>query len=122
MIFSLVSDFSKSIPLLIFSISLLKECVCKKFEKISLFLLKSNFNSAKSKFIGTSFFNVTSFFEIKAKSLNSIRFSLLLFCLISLLLVKRSSKLLNSFIKSAAVFNPIPGTPGILSLLSPANA
>ena len=38
--------------------------------------------------IGTSFFKVTNFFDIKAKSLNSA-----LFCLISLALDKSSSKL-----------------------------
>ena len=46
--------------------------------------------------------------------------SLLLFCLILLKLFKISSRLPNSLTNNAAVFIPIPGAPGILSMLSPA--
>ena len=69
---------------------------------------------------GESCFNVTSCLLIIALSLFSIRVSLLLFCFISLADFKSFSKVPYLLISSAAVFTPIPGTPGTLSLLSPA--
>ena len=71
--------------------------------------------------MGTSFFKVTSFLLRSALSLFSIRVSLLLFCLIVLDFFRSSSSVPNVLINSAAVFTPIPGTPGTLSLVSPAN-
>ena len=46
---------------------------------------------------------------------------LLLGCLIVSTFFNNSSKEPNWLINSAAVFTPIPGTPGILSTESPAN-
>ena len=57
---------------------------------------------------------------INALSLFSINVSLLLFCLISLADFSKFSKVPYLLISSAAVLIPIPGTPGTLSLLSPA--
>ena len=57
-----------------------------------------------------------------ALSLFSIRVSLLLFCFISLALSNNFSSVPYLFINSAAVLTPIPGTPGTLSLESPARA
>ena len=71
---------------------------------------------------GTSSFKVTRRFDRRAMSANSIRFSRRLFCLISEARSSSSSKVLYSSSKSAAVFGPMPGTPGTLSALSPANA
>ena len=73
-------------------------------------------------FTGTSFLSVTSFLLMMALSLFSKIVSLLLFCLISWALDKSFSKFPYLFINSAAVFTPIPGTPGTLSLVSPARA
>jgi len=70
----------------------------------------------------TSSFKVTSCLLIFIKSLLSIKLSLLLFCLICSAESSRFSKLSYSFINNAAVFRPIPGAPGTLSELSPANA
>ena len=72
-------------------------------------------------FTGTSFLRVTNFLLISAFSLFSKIVSLLLFCLISVAFCKRFSKFPYLLISSAAVLTPIPGTPGTLSLLSPAN-
>ncbi len=70
--------------------------------------------------IGTSCINVTSFLLINALSLFSINVSLLLFCFISSADFRSFSKVPYLLINSAAVLTPIPGTPGTLSLLSPA--
>ena len=70
---------------------------------------------------GTSVFKVTSSREMIIFSKLSMRACLLLGCLIS---PARSSKLSRSpysLINSAAVLTPIPGAPGMLSTLSPAN-
>ena len=69
---------------------------------------------------GTSFFNVTNFLLSSALSLLAKSVSLLLFCGISSIFFNKVSKVLYLLISSAAVFTPIPGTPGILSEESPA--
>ena len=81
-----------------------------------------NLNSSRFLSTGASFFKVTNFLLITALSLFSISVSLLLFCLISFAEVKSFSRFPYLLINSAAVFTPIPGTPGTLSLLSPAKA
>ena len=75
-----------------------------------------------SSFIGTSFFKVTICLLKRALSLFSNSVSFLFFCGISSAFLNKLSKFLYLLINSAAVFIPIPGTPGTLSLLSPANA
>ena len=65
---------------------------------------------------------VTNCLLIIALSLFSISVSLLLFCFISCADFKSVSKFPYLLINSAAVLTPIPGTPGTLSLLSPAKA
>ena len=77
-------------------------------------------NSVKFLFTGDLWSRVTSFLLIKALSLFSIKVSLLLFCLISWAESNNFSKVPYLLISSAAVLTPIPGTPGTLSLLSPA--
>ena len=91
-------------------------------KKLKSFFLSISFNKKSSNLFltGTSFFKVTSFLLIKALSLFSIIVSRLLFCFIVSAFLRSSSKLPNLFINSAAVFTPIPGTPGTLSLESPA--
>ena len=101
-------------------IKLLKLCVSRK--GINLFKSRTGLilKSSISEITGTFFSRVTRDRDSLAWSAYSIRFSLLLFCLISAALNNNSSKFPYSLISSAAVFIPIPGTPGILSLLSPA--
>ena len=77
-------------------------------------------NSFGSFLTGTSFFKVTNFLLSSALSLFDKSVSLLLFWGISDALFNKFSKFLYLFINSAAVFTPIPGTPGTLSELSPA--
>ena len=79
-----------------------------------------NLNSSNSLSIGASFIKVTSCLLINALSLFSIKVSLLLFCFISPADFKSFSKVPYLLINSAAVLTPMPGTPGTLSLLSPA--
>ena len=70
----------------------------------------------------TSSLRVTSFFEINKSSLLAIIDSLLLSCFILWTLFTKFSTSPKSFTNCAAVFGPIPGTPGILSDESPDNA
>ena len=72
--------------------------------------------------IGTSFFKVTSFLLTIALFLFSKIVSLLLFCFISSAFSNNFSNDPYLLINSAAVLTPIPGTPGTLSLASPASA
>ena len=71
-------------------------------------------------FTGTSSFSVTNCLLIIALSLFCNKVSFLFFCVISSIFFSKLSKFLYLFINSAAVFMPIPGTPGILSEESPA--
>ena len=66
--------------------------------------------------------SVTSLLLIRAFSLLFISVSRLLFCLILSVFFNKLSNVPKLFMSSAAVLTPIPGTPGTLSLLSPANA
>jgi len=66
--------------------------------------------------------SVTSRFEMRAFSAFAIRFSRRLGCLISPARASSDSRSPNAVISSAAVFTPIPGTPGTLSTESPASA
>ena len=99
---------------------LLKPCVFKK--GINLFNSNSELilNSSIWDLIGTSFLSFTNDLDNIAWSANSNKFSLLLFCFISEALFNNSSRSPYSLINSAAVLMPIPGTPGMLSLVSPA--
>ena len=99
---------------------LLKPCVFKK--GINLFNSNSELilNSSIWDWIGTSFLSVTNDLDNIAWSANSNKFSLLLFCFISEALFNNWSRSPYSLINSAAVLIPIPGTPGMLSLVSPA--
>ena len=81
-----------------------------------------NLNSLSSLSTGASCLRVTSSLLINALSLFSVKVSLLLFCLISCVDFKSFSSVPYLFISSAAVLTPMPGTPGTLSLLSPARA
>ena len=83
-------------------------------------LTSLNIKLLGSSLTGTSSFNVTSFLLNKALSLFSKSVSLLLFCGISEAFFNNVSKFLYLLINSAAVFTPIPGTPGTLSEESPA--
>ena len=71
---------------------------------------------------GTSVFSVTSRLERSAISLLAIIFSRRPFCGISWDRSSNSSKGPYSFSSNTAVLTPMPGTPGILSTLSPAKA
>ena len=77
--------------------------------------------SFKLSLTGTSFFRVTNFLLTIALSLFSIIVSLLLFCFISPAFSNSFSNVPYLFISSAAVLTPMPGTPGTLSLVSPAS-
>ena len=70
---------------------------------------------------GTSCFKRTSSRLIRACSANSISFSRRFGCLISCARASSVSRSPYSLISSAAVFTPIPGTPGTLSVESPAS-
>ena len=72
-------------------------------------------------FNATSCFKVTSSLLINALSLLSNSVCRLLGCLMVSAFSKSLSNEPNLLINSAAVFIPIPGTPGILSTESPAN-
>ena len=80
------------------------------------------FSSSISSSRGTSVRSDTSSLEMRACSANSMRFSRRLFCLISLARSSSVSRSPYSPISCAAVFTPIPGTPGTLSEESPASA
>ena len=69
--------------------------------------------------IGTSVIIVASFFENIACSLYVVKFSLNFLPLISSILLNTPSTDPYVWISLNAVFSPIPGTPGILSDLSP---
>ena len=101
--------------------SLLNSISLKNLYNLSLSI---SFSPNSSIFLSTglSFFSVTNFLLIIALSLFSISVSLLLFCFISYALSNNLSNVPYLLINSAAVLTPIPGTPGTLSLLSPANA
>ena len=77
--------------------------------------------SSKSQSIFISVFKVTRSRLVRIWSALSINVSLRFGCLISDARSKRLSRSPYSFIKSAAVFIPIPGAPGTLSTLSPAS-
>ena len=62
---------------------------------------------------------VASCFEIRASSACSVRFCLRLAPLISSMCSSTPSSEPNRWSSSAAVLSPIPGTPGMLSLVSP---
>ena len=69
-----------------------------------------------------SFFKITSWWLIFAfSSWSCIRFLILSFDIFSLF-ARRPSKEPNSLINLEAVFGPMPGTPGMLSTLSPIKA
>ena len=80
----------------------------------SLLLISSRLIST-----GTSVIIVANFFENIACSLLFSKFSFSLFPLISSIFCKTVSILPYVFISLKAVFSPTPGTPGILSDLSP---
>ncbi len=79
-------------------------------------------SSSSGTSMGTSSFKVTSSRETRACSANSSRFSRRLGCLISPARARSVSRSPYSPINCAAVLTPIPGTPGTLSVESPASA
>ena len=97
---------------------------------LNLSLKNNSFNPLTSKFsldlidsisisIGTSFIMVASFLLKIACSLYSIKFCLSLAPFILSIFCKTFSTLPYSLISLYAVFSPMPGTPGILSDVSP---
>ncbi len=76
-------------------------------------------NSARSSSSGMSRLAVASCLEMRASSACSVRFCLRLAPLISSTWSSTASSEPNRCSSSAAVLSPIPGTPGMLSLVSP---
>ena len=76
-------------------------------------------NSCRSSSTSMSRFAVASCLEMRASSACSVRFSLRLAPLMSSMCASTSSSVPKRLSRSAAVLSPIPGTPGMLSLVSP---
>ena len=76
-------------------------------------------SASRSMSIGTSRTIVASCFDIRALSACSVRFCLRLAPVIWSMLESTPSRSPNFCSRSAAVLSPMPGTPGMLSLVSP---
>ena len=97
-----------------------KFCFARKLVSFSI----SRFgvcNSSIPSGIGASSRKDTRSRDIRACSAKFSKFSRRFGCLISSALANRLSRLSYVLINSAAVLMPIPGTPGTLSVLSPAS-
>ncbi len=79
----------------------------------------SSTSPSRSTSSGTSFLSVTSSRAILVWSAKARIFSRRLFCLISEARARSVSRSPNSSSNCAAVFGPMPGMPGTLSVLSP---
>ena len=103
------------------AISDLKPCSARnpiRFSSSAFWKVRAEISIGRS----TSSFSKTSWRERRACSAKLIKFSRRFGCFMLSAPASKLSKSPNWLISSAAVFTPMPGTPGTLSVESPANA